>query len=172
MQWQLADEQVAYQETLRNWLSDVAGPNVVRRWLDEGDSATFLGRLVDAGWAGVGVPEEQGGQGGGLVELALTAEQFGATAVPGAAWLTTVLTLPALQGLPDVAAAALAGEHPAMLHPADALPYRVPRLSMSADGAVGGASTAASQVPGAACYSSWSTGWTAPPSAWSSVAAA
>ena len=104
-------------------------PTVVRGWLDDGDSATFVGRLVDAGWAGVGVPEEQGGQGGGLVELALTAEQFGATAVPGAAWLTTVLALPALHGLPDVAEAALAGDHPAMLHPADALPYRIPRLT-------------------------------------------
>ena len=152
MQWQLSDEQVAYQETLRDWLSDVAGPAVVRGWLDEGDSATFVGRLVDAGWAGVGVPEEQGGQGGGLVELALTAEQFGATAVPGAAWLTTVLALPALQGLPDVAEAALAGEHPAMLHPAEALPYRIPRLSMSADGAVSGRVERVLAGAGAACY--------------------
>ena len=152
MQWQLSDEQVAYQETLRDWLSDVAGPAVVRGWLDDGDSATFVGRLVDAGWTGVGVPEEQGGQGGGLVELALTAEQFGATGVPGAAWLTTVLALPALHGLPDVAEAALAGEHLAMLHPAEALPYRVPRLSMSADGAVSGRVERVLAGAGAACY--------------------
>ena len=95
---------------------------------------------------------KQGGQGGGLVELALTAEQFGATAVPGAAWLTTVLALPALQGLPDVAEAALAGEHPAMLHPAEALPYRIPRLSMSADGAVSGRVERVLAGAGAACY--------------------
>ena len=152
MQWQLSDEQVAYKETLRDWLSDVAGPAVVRGWLDDGDSATFAGRLVDAGWAGVGVPEEQGGQGGGLVELALTAEQFGATAVPGAAWLTTVLALPALQGFPDVAEAALAGEHLAMLHPAEALPYRIPRLIMSAEGAVSGRVERVLAGAGAACY--------------------
>jgi len=152
MQWQLSDEQVAYQETLRDWLSDVASPDAVRGWLDEGDSATFVGRLVHAGWAGVGVPEDQGGHGGGLVELVLTAEQLGATCVPGAAWLTTVLALPALHGLPEVAEAALAGEPLAMLHPADALPYRIPRLPMAVDGAVSGRVERVLAGASAACY--------------------
>lgn len=41
MEWNLSPEQDAYQEAFRGWLSDVAPPDAVRRWLDAGDAAAF-----------------------------------------------------------------------------------------------------------------------------------
>ena len=113
MRWQLSEEQEAYRQSFGAWLADVAPREVVRRWLDGGDTAEFAGRLVRDGWAGVGVPEALGGQGGGLVELALTAELLAGASAPSATWLATALAVPALGPGTDVAA--LEGEHAALL---------------------------------------------------------
>ena len=94
MQWTLSDEQRAYQEALRSWLAKTADAETVRRWLDEGDATTFAERYDTDGWAGVGLPEELGGQGGGLVELALTSEELARVSAPSAGWLADVLTAP------------------------------------------------------------------------------
>jgi alkylation response protein AidB-like acyl-CoA dehydrogenase len=126
MQWKLSEEQDAYREALRGWLGDVAPPDRVRNMLgvdgDEPDLASFEQRFVTDGMAGVGVAEELGGQGGGLVELSLTAEELGRSGAPSAAWLATVLAMPALEGRADVAKAAITGGHAALLLPADDVP--------------------------------------------------
>src|SRR5690349_18774536 len=100
MEWKLSDEQETYQETLRDWLSATAPTETVRTWLESTDAASsgaaFAERFARDGWLGVGISEEQGGQGGGVVELALTAEELGRAAVPSAAWLAAVLAVPAL----------------------------------------------------------------------------
>ena len=140
MEWNLSPEQDAYQEAFRDWLSDVAAPDVVRRWLDAGDAAAFEKLFADGGWGGVGLPEEFGGQGGGLVELALTAEELARAAVPSAGWLATVLTVPALAlaGHRDIAELALAGQTAAYLVPAECVPDEAPPLSVDGTGAVSG----------------------------------
>jgi len=142
MQWKLSEEQDAYREALRGWLGDVAGSEQVRRWLgvdgDEVDAAPFERRLVDDGMAGVGVAEELGGQGGGVVELALTAEELGRAAAPSAAWLATMLAVPALEGRADLVKVAVNGGHAALLLPAEVLPGVPGGLSMDADGRVTG----------------------------------
>ena len=84
MQWKLSEEQDAYQSTLRGWLEKVASSSTLRGWLDAGDEEAFESRMAGDGWSGVGVPEEAGGQGGGLVELALTAEELARAGVPSA----------------------------------------------------------------------------------------
>jgi alkylation response protein AidB-like acyl-CoA dehydrogenase len=136
--WKLSAEQAAYQEAFRDWLSDVASPGAVRRWLDEGDAATFESRFAADGWAGVGLPEGLGGQGGGVIELALTAEELGRAAAPSAAWLTTVLAVPALAGQPGLAEAVLAGQTVAFLASAEAVPDQVAPLAADAAGALAG----------------------------------
>jgi alkylation response protein AidB-like acyl-CoA dehydrogenase len=138
MEWKLSDEQIAYQEALRGWLSDTASSATVRAWLDEGDEQTFEAQFVRGGWAGVGIPEESGGQGGGLVELALTAEELARAAVPSSAWLATVLAVPALAGRPEAAEQALAGKPVTLLVPADEMPDAGPVLAMDAEGRLSG----------------------------------
>ena len=138
MRWQLSEEQEAYRETFAGWLADVAPSDVVRRWLDAGDARPFADCFVRDGWSGVGLPESVGGQGGGLVELALTTELLATACAPSASWLATSLAAPALAPGPDVAAA-LDGEPVALLCPADVVPGDGPRLTLDGEGRLHGA---------------------------------
>jgi alkylation response protein AidB-like acyl-CoA dehydrogenase len=136
MQWTLSEEQSAWAEALRGWLGDVATPGSVRAWLDAGDPAPFEERLVRDQMVGVGISEDLGGQGGGVLELVLTAEELARAGVPTSAWLATALSVGALP--PDLATAALAGGHAALLVPAEGLPDTFPGLEVDANGAVSG----------------------------------
>ena len=140
MQWKLSEEQVAYQEAIRGWLEDAAPPSKVRGWLDGGDPSPFEERFAADGWPGVGIAEELGGQGGGTVELALTAEELARAGVPSAGWLATVLAIPCLASRTDLITSALAGEGVALLLPAEAVPDRpAASVRLSDDGTLSGA---------------------------------
>jgi alkylation response protein AidB-like acyl-CoA dehydrogenase len=138
MQLRLSEEQDAYQETFRDWLSDVAPTTLVRTWLDAGDEETFEERMVKDGWLGVGISEELAGQGGGLVELVLTAEELARAGAPTSAWLATALAVPALAGWPETARDALDGNSVVVLQPAEEVPGGLPDLSMDAQGRISG----------------------------------
>lgn len=139
MQWKLSEEQDAYRETLRAWLGDVAPSGILRGWLDAADEETFESRMSGDGWSGVGVPEEAGGQGGGLVELALTAEELARAGAPSAAWLATALAVPALAGRTELVDVALGGEPAVLLVAAEDVPGAAPGLAVDAEGRVSGA---------------------------------
>jgi alkylation response protein AidB-like acyl-CoA dehydrogenase len=96
-----------FRDSFREWLAAYAAAATVRQWLSDDDVAPFEARLATEGWLGVGFGEELGGQGGGLLELALAAEQLGYAAAPGGSWLASVLAVPALAGQPDVCAGVL-----------------------------------------------------------------
>jgi alkylation response protein AidB-like acyl-CoA dehydrogenase len=102
MHWELSEEQSLYADSLREWLVARAAPDVVRAWLNSGDADTFDDALVEEGWSGVGFDEESGGQGGGLVEQALTSREFGRLAVPSASWLARAVADVALHGEPTL----------------------------------------------------------------------
>jgi len=138
MQWTLTEEQEAYRDTLRSWLADVATTARVRQWLDDGDLRSFWDRLAAEGWSGVGSPESAGGQGGGVVELALTAEELGRAAAPDSTWLATVLVVAALGDAAEAVADALGGGGAALLVAAEDLPTGAPRLSVDDEGRVSG----------------------------------
>ncbi len=108
MRWELSEEQADYRTVLAEWLGERCDPETLRAWLDAGDHATFEDRFVAEGWFGVGSSEELGGQGGGLVELTVTAEELGRRAAPSSAWLGSMLALPALAAAPEAAKALLA----------------------------------------------------------------
>jgi alkylation response protein AidB-like acyl-CoA dehydrogenase len=136
MRWELTEEQADFRSVLADWLADRCGPDTLREWLDAGDHATFSDRFVTDGWFGVGSPEELGGQGGGLVELALTAEELGHRAAPSSAWLGSMLALPALGA--ESAEALLAGGITTVLAcPADTVPGARSAVSR-ADGVLSG----------------------------------
>lgn len=143
MQWTFSDEQEAYREALRGWLSGVAASDQVRGWLgvDGGadpDPTPFERRFLDDGMGGVGLAEELGGQGGGLIELAVTAEELSRVAAPSSAWLATVLAVRALESRPDLAKAAIEGGHAALVVPAEALPTAQTSVTVNQEGRVTG----------------------------------
>jgi alkylation response protein AidB-like acyl-CoA dehydrogenase len=123
MRWELSEEQCLFQDALQAWLSTQCSPAAVREWQRSEDPGPYEQSLLAGDWLGVGTPEELGGQGGGLIELALAAEAFGRAAAPSSAWLATVLAVPAFASSPDLGAAALGkGEFAALAVPADGPP--------------------------------------------------
>src|SRR5829696_9103666 len=123
MHWELSQEQDLFVSSLREWLQARAKSSTVHGWLDAGDHTPFERLFVDEGWAGVGFDEGVGGQGGGMLELALTARELGRAAVPSAGWLQSAVVVPALVGELDVLRAALeSGEVTALAVRADRIP--------------------------------------------------
>ncbi|MBD0860309.1 acyl-CoA/acyl-ACP dehydrogenase [Gordonia sp. zg691] len=108
MHWQLSDEQELFASSLREWLGAKFSTDIVRGLQDSNDSSTFVSALVSEGWWGVGYPEDLGGQGGGVLELALAAREFGRSAVPDTRWLAAALAAPLLTE--DELTAQLAGD--------------------------------------------------------------
>jgi alkylation response protein AidB-like acyl-CoA dehydrogenase len=126
MHFELSDEQELFATSLREWLAERAGSESVRGWLDTGDSAAFERLFVGDGWAGVGFDEDLGGQGGGLLELALTARELGRAAAPSASWLQSAIVVPTLTNEPElVHAAAESGDVTALAVRADRIPVPV-----------------------------------------------
>ena len=142
MQWKFSEEQDAYREALRGWLGDVAASDRVRAWLgvdgESADVSPFEQRFVEDGMAGVGIAEEVGGQGGGLVELAITAEELARVAAPSSAWLATSLAVGALATRPDLASAALEGGYAALVVAAESLLAPSASVVVDAEGRISG----------------------------------
>ncbi|GLZ48132.1 acyl-CoA dehydrogenase [Actinomycetospora sp. NBRC 106375] len=133
MRWELSQEQSDFRDVLAGWLTDRCGAAEVRAWLDAGDPAAFEDRFLAEGWFGVGAPEDVGGQGGGLVETVLAAEELGRVTAPTAGWLGAMAALPGLLAVPEEAKALLADGVVTVLGvPADAVPGAAP--AVAADG--------------------------------------
>lgn len=122
MHWELSDEQKLYADSLREWLAARATPGEVRAWLDAGSHRAFDDLLTESGWAGVGFDESLGGQGGGLLELALTARELGRAAAPSSRWLARAVAGTALMHEPLLMRAALDGELTAVAVRGDRIP--------------------------------------------------
>lgn len=123
MHWELSDEQELFATSLRDWLHERADAEKVRGWLDSGSGTAFAKLFAAEGWAGVGFAEAVGGQGGGLLELALTARELGRTAAPSAGWLQTAIIAPALADEPELLGAAVtSGAVTALASRADRIP--------------------------------------------------
>src|SRR6201997_5904556 len=134
MRWELSEEQELFTSSLREWLGRRAKPATVRDWLDAGDPASFERLFAHEGWAGVGFAEEVGGQGGGLLELALTARELGRVAAPSANWLQSAIVVPALADEPAlVQAACESGELTALAVRADRIPAAASSVESRAD---------------------------------------
>lgn len=91
MHWELSDEHEMFASALRDWISAKYSPEAIRGLIAEGTRSAFSADLVSEGWWGVGYPEEAGGQGGGVLKLALAAREFGRAAAPDSAWTAAAL---------------------------------------------------------------------------------
>src|ERR1017187_4474521 len=81
----LSDEHEAQRRSARRWLTSHCAPIVPRALLDaevEELQPVWAG-LAAEGWLGLHLPEEFGGQGYGLFELAVILEEAGWSVVPG-----------------------------------------------------------------------------------------
>lgn len=130
MRWEFSAEQQMFQESLHKWLQARMPTTAVRQAADSGDPSEFEHALADDGWFGVGHPEASGGQGGGLIELALAAEEFGLSAAPSAAWHATALALPALPA-PEAAELLKCGAAVTFAAPSDGVVSAAPPLSVA-----------------------------------------
>lgn len=83
MRFALTDEQQMLQESVRGALARELPLPRLRERLDAGDADAAAQALATAqGWTGIGIAEEAGGQGGGVVEQVILAEELGYAATP------------------------------------------------------------------------------------------
>jgi alkylation response protein AidB-like acyl-CoA dehydrogenase len=85
MEFDLSKPQKLLKETARNFLARECGAQHVRA-LMETDAAhddKLWQAIADQGWTGLSIPEEDGGLGLGLVEMAVVAEEMGRACLPG-----------------------------------------------------------------------------------------
>lgn len=77
------DTQQEIQSTARSFLADRFKPEKVRELAESRSYDDSLWKeICELGWAGIAVDEEHGGQGLGIVELVILAEQMGYVAAP------------------------------------------------------------------------------------------
>ena len=89
----LTDEHEAQRLSVRRWLDTHCPPTVPRALLDADEESLqpVWKAMAAEGWLGIHLPEEFGGQGFGLFELAVLLEETGWSVVPGPL-LPTVIT--------------------------------------------------------------------------------
>lgn len=79
MDFSLTKEQKLFQSTVREFLEKEAPGWLIREWEEQGQYPYDLfQKFAEFGLLGVGLPEEYGGSGGGLTELAIVSEEMAA----------------------------------------------------------------------------------------------
>jgi alkylation response protein AidB-like acyl-CoA dehydrogenase len=98
----ISDDHVALHETARRWVTNHCPPSVPRAFLDDAPETLppFWDDLAELGWLGLHLPEDVGGSGYGLAELAVVLEELGRACAPGP-FLPTVLASAAIDRLGD-----------------------------------------------------------------------
>jgi 3-oxochol-4-en-24-oyl-CoA dehydrogenase len=99
----ISDEHEALRQSARRFLESACPPAVPRALLDPPEGSVpglppFWPALAGLGWLGLHLPEQYGGSGYGLVELAVVLEELGRAVAPG-------------PFMPTVLASALIAEH-------------------------------------------------------------
>ncbi|MEY2452631.1 MAG: hypothetical protein QOD92_2205 [Acidimicrobiaceae bacterium] len=98
----ISDDHVALHETARRWVTNHCPPDVPRALLDGAPETLppFWDDIAALGWLGLHLPEDVGGSGYGLAELAVVLEELGRVCAPGP-FLPTVLASAAIDRLAD-----------------------------------------------------------------------
>ncbi len=98
MDFDFSEQQLMIRQLTRDFLGRESPPSVVRQLMDDprGYSESVWAQLVELGLLGLPFPEEYGGQGLGMIELALVLEEMGRAVYPGPYFSTVVLAGTAL----------------------------------------------------------------------------
>jgi alkylation response protein AidB-like acyl-CoA dehydrogenase len=85
MEFTFSDDQDALRETVRSFLGKESPSAYVRAMMEDevGTSDGVWNQLVELGWTGLLVPEDLGGLGLGLVDMAVVLEEMGQVPFPG-----------------------------------------------------------------------------------------
>ncbi|MEE8374385.1 MAG: acyl-CoA dehydrogenase family protein, partial [Dehalococcoidia bacterium] len=100
MDFSLSEEQELLRKSARDFLAAECPKSVVKEIeaSEEGYSPGLWRKMADLGWMGLAIPEEYGGAGFSLVDLAVLFEEFGRAAAPGPMFSTVALgALPILE---------------------------------------------------------------------------
>ena len=95
MYFDLTDEQQAIRSTAREFLASRFKSERIRELADSeaGFEQSDWEEMAELGWTGLALPEEWGGQGLGIVELAVLFEEMGYALAPSPLLSTTVAGL-------------------------------------------------------------------------------
>src|SRR5262249_18378748 len=98
MDFDFTQEQVMLRDLSREFLGRESTPKVVRSLMDDarGFSDTTWQQMADMGLHGLDIDSSFGGQGLGMVELALVLDEMGRAVYPGPFFATTVLAAGAI----------------------------------------------------------------------------
>ncbi|CAM3010439.1 Acyl-CoA dehydrogenase, C-terminal domain protein [Prescottella defluvii] len=90
----LSDEDRELRDSVRGWAARHATPTVIREAVEAKTETrpAYWGSLAELGMLGLHLPEEVGGAGYGLVELAIVVEELGRSMVPGPFLPTAVVS--------------------------------------------------------------------------------
>jgi alkylation response protein AidB-like acyl-CoA dehydrogenase len=93
MNFAFSDDQTLLRNSVRAALDEHCRPAHVRGLMEDprGYSETLWAEMAKLGWLGLPFPEEHGGAGLGMVELAIVLEELGRAAYPGPYFPTVVL---------------------------------------------------------------------------------
>jgi alkylation response protein AidB-like acyl-CoA dehydrogenase len=95
MYFDLTDEQQAIRATAHDFLASRFKSERLREIAasDDGFDAAGWGEMAELGWAGLALPEEWGGQGLGIVDLAVVFEEMGYALAPSPLFSNTIAGL-------------------------------------------------------------------------------
>src|SRR5579863_1416385 len=105
----IGEDHEELRRTVRRWLEARCPPEVARALLDA-DVETmppFWDELAGQGWLGIHVAEEYGGQGFGMLELAVVVEEMARAIMPGPAVPTMLAAAVVSAGADDLQRKAL-----------------------------------------------------------------
>lgn len=105
-QFVFTPEQQDLRAAVRRFCAEHSDEATVRELMESTppfDQKSWLRLGSELGVLGLGVPEELGGSGGGLVDAAIAAEELGAALFCGPVFGTLALAIPALVAAPDTA---------------------------------------------------------------------
>ncbi|NQT72807.1 MAG: acyl-CoA/acyl-ACP dehydrogenase [Chloroflexi bacterium] len=93
MDFALSEEQQLLRNSARDFLNAECPKSMVREieLSEAGHSVELWQKMAELGWMGLAFPEEYGGAGLGLLEMAVLFEEFGRAATPGPMFCTLVL---------------------------------------------------------------------------------
>jgi alkylation response protein AidB-like acyl-CoA dehydrogenase len=93
MQFGLTETQQTLKNTVRKFLAAECPMAEVRRLMDTDTAhdAALWRKMADQGWTGMLIPEQYGGFGMGMVEMAATLEEMGRALLPGAFFNTVLM---------------------------------------------------------------------------------